>query len=89
MVATQPEQSACLSRFEVEPMTNPEVCGFIIKLFHGKILILWQKCTLMLGMLNSLVNPIIYGFWYSQFRIRIVQTWKNFFSKWHTNYDRV
>ena len=81
-VATMPNQSDCLSRFIViEPVENSELCGIVIKLFHGKIMLLWQKCALMFGLLNSLVNPIIYGFWYSQFRIRIVQTWKNFFFK--------
>jgi len=81
-VATMPNQSDCLSRFKViEPIENSELCGIVIKLFHGKIMLLWQKCALMFGLLNSLVNPIIYGFWYSQFRIRIVQTWKNFFFK--------
>merc|ERR1719270_184477 len=71
--ATLSERSTCLSRFKVDPMKDSEVCGIILKLFHGKVLILAQNCAIMLGMLNSLINPIIYGFWYSQFRIRIVQ----------------
>ena len=74
-----PSKSTCLSRFKVDPLKSSEVCGIVLKLFHGKVIILAQKCAIMLGLLNCLMNPIIYVFWYSQFRIRIVQTWKNFF----------
>jgi len=87
--ATMPnENTTCdvgklLSIFKInrDKVTGPEVCSIVIKLFHGKMLDLWQKCSLMLGCINSLVNPIIYAFWYGQFRLRIVQTWKNFFAK--------
>ena len=87
--ATKPnENTTCdvgklLSIFKInrDKVTGPEVCSIVIKLFHGKMLDLWQKCSLMLGCINSLVNPIIYAFWYGQFRLRIVQTWKNFFAK--------
>ena len=77
--ATLPSKSTCLFRFKVDPLKSSEVCGIVLKLFHGKVIILAQKCAIMLGLLNCLINPIIYVFWYSQFRIRIVQTWKNFF----------
>ena len=31
------------------------------------------------GMLNSIMNPIIYAFWYAQFRLRISKAWKQLF----------
>ena len=87
--ATMPNQNTTCNHVEFMSVFNlkqdrfssDEFCSVIIKIFHGKLEDLWQKCTLMLGMVNSLVNPVIYAFWYSQFRLRIVQTWKNFFTK--------
>ena len=33
------------------------------------------------GMMNSIMNPIIYAFWYSQFRLRISKAWQQLFRK--------
>ena len=32
-------------------------------------------------MLNSIMNPIIYAFWYAQFRLRISKAWQILFKK--------
>jgi hypothetical protein len=33
------------------------------------------------GMLNSVMNPIIYAFWYAQFRLRISKAWRQCFRR--------
>ena len=75
-----PDQSSCRFDLMIPDLTEDQVCYFALKVFHGKMQDLWQKIGLMSGMINSVLNPIVYAFWYSQFRLRITQTWKNFFT---------
>ena len=77
---TSPDQSSCRFDLMIPDLTEDQVCYFALKVFHGKMQDLWQKIGLMSGMINSVLNPIVYAFWYSQFRLRITQTWKNFFT---------
>ena len=67
--------------FDDEDLSDPDLCFLVLQTFHGKLQDLWQKIALMSGMVNSVLNPIIYAFWYSQFRVRIVLTWKQFWTQ--------
>ncbi len=62
-----------------QPLSEAQICFLVVVAHHGKMQDWWQKCALMVGMANSVLNPVIYAFWYSQFRLRIVKAWKSCF----------
>ena len=52
------------------PIIFPAI--FIIALSQDS----WQKISLFLGATNSIMNPIIYAFWYPEFRTRLARGWR-------------
>ena len=57
------------------------LCRLILEACHERTQDSWQKIALFVGVSNSIMNPIVYGFWYSEFRLRIVKGWKAVFRK--------
>ena len=56
------------------------LCLPVLEAAHAQKMDAWQKWALIVGVTNSLLNPIIYGFWYSEFRLRITKAWRELFS---------
>ena len=44
----------------------------------------WQLVSMTVGAVNSILNPIIYAFWYPQFRNQLSCVWKRFLRLRHT-----
>lgn len=57
------------------------VCGLVHLALHSQRQNLMQKTAVIIGVLHSIVNPIIYAFWYPQFRHQVLGLCRLFHSK--------
>ncbi|XP_059080318.1 uncharacterized protein LOC131878384 [Tigriopus californicus] len=64
--------------FHVPPK---HLCRPIMEAIHAQNQDSWQKIALVIGATNSLLNPIIYAFWYAEFRLRIRKAWRDLWSR--------
>ena len=57
------------------------LCRIAFEAYHALAQDSYQKMALFIGASNSLLNPVIYGFWYREFRLRFTKAWRQLFKK--------